>query len=175
MKYLEQSYRVSERHACRVLEVARARHRYEGHQEQWIELRMRIREIAQTWLRKRPGGKHRAAVHRQECLRPTGPNQVWAMDFVADQLCDGRRLRSLTIVDIFTRESLAIEVGQSLKGEDVVRVLNRLKQERGVPKVLFCDNGPEFAGQMLDMWAYKNEMKIDFCRPGKPTDNAFCE
>jgi len=126
-------------------------------------------------LRKRPAGKRRAAVHRQERLRPTGPNQVWAMDFVADQLSDGRRTRSLTIVDIFTRESLAIEVGQSLKGEDVVRVLNRLKQERGGPKVLFCDNGPEFTGQMLDMWAYKNELKIDFSRPGKPTDNAFCE
>jgi putative transposase len=207
--YLEQSYRVSERHACCVLEVARATHRYEGHQEQWIELRTRIREIAQTrvrygyrmirvllnregWkvgkdlvyrlyreeglgLRKRPAGKRRAAVHRRERLRPTGPNQIWAMDFVADQLSDGRRIRSLTIVDIFTRESLAIEVGQSLKGGDVVRVLNQLKQHRGAPRVLFCDNGAEFTGQMMDLWAYKNEVKIDFSRPGKPTDNAFCE
>jgi len=97
------------------------------------------------------------------------------MDFVSDQLCEGRRLRSLTVVEIFTRESLAIEMGQSLKGEDVVRVLNRLKQERGAPKVQFCDNGPEFAGQTMDMWAYMNEVKIDFSRPGKPTDNAFCE
>ena len=209
VQYLEQSYRVSERHACCVLEVARATHRYEGRQEQWIELRMRIREIAQTrvrygyrmirvllnregWkvgkdlvyrlykeeglgLRKRPAGKRRASVHRQERMRATGPNQVWAMDFVADRLSDGRRIRSLTIVDIFTRESLAIEVGPSLKGEDVVRVLNRLKQARGAPKVLFCDNGPEFTGQMMDLWAYKNEVKIDFSRPGKPTDNAFCE
>ena len=97
------------------------------------------------------------------------------MDFVSDQLSDGRRIRSLTIVDIFTRESLAIEVGQSLKGEDVVRVLNRLQQQRGVPKVLFCDNGPEFTGQLMDLWAYRNGVKIDFSRPGKPTDNAFCE
>jgi putative transposase len=126
-------------------------------------------------LRKRPAGKRRAAVHRRERLRPTGPNQVWAMDFVADQLSDGRRIRSLTIVDIFTRESLAIEVGQSLKGGDVVRVLNQLKQHRGAPRVLFCDNGAEFTGQMMDLWAYKNEVKIDFSRPGKPTDNAFCE
>jgi putative transposase len=102
-------------------------------------------------LRKRPAGKRRAAVHRQERLRPTAPNQVWAMNFVADQLSDERRIRSLTTVDIFTRESLAIEVGQSLKGEDVVRVLNRLKLERGVSKVLFCDNGSEFAGQLMDM------------------------
>lgn len=69
------------------------------------------------------------------------------MDFVADQLWDGRRLRCLTVVDIFTRESLAIEVGQTLKGGDVVRVLNRLKQERGAPKVVFCNNGAEFTGQ----------------------------
>jgi len=209
VKYLEQSYRVSERHACCVLEVARATHRYEGYAEQWIELRMRIREIAQTrvrygyrmirvllnregWkvgkdlvyrlykeeglgLRKRPAGRRRAVVHRQERFKPTGPNQVWAMDFVSDQLCDGRRFRSLTVVDIYTRESLAIEAGQSLRGEDVVRVLNRLKLERGVPKILFCDNGSEFTGQMMDLWAYRHGIKIDFSRPGKPTDNAFCE
>jgi len=126
-------------------------------------------------LRKRPAGKRRAAVHRQERMRPAGPNQVWAMDFVSDQLSDGRKIRSLTVVDIFTRESLAIEVGQSLKGEDVVRALTRLQQLRGVPKVLFCDNGPEFTGQLMDLWAYRNGVKIDFSRPGKPTDNAFCE
>lgn len=97
------------------------------------------------------------------------------MDFVSDQLCDGRRFRSLTVVDIYTRESVAIEAGQNLRGEDVVRVLNRLKQEHGAPKMLFCDNGSEFTGQMMDMWAYRNGVKIDFSRPGKPTDNAFCE
>lgn len=97
------------------------------------------------------------------------------MDFVSDQLCDGRRFRALTVVDIYTRESLAIEAGQRLRGEDVVRTLNKLKLERRVPKVLFCDNGSEFTGQMMDMWAYRNEVKIDFSRPGKPTDNAFCE
>jgi putative transposase len=126
-------------------------------------------------LRKRPAGRRRAVVHRQERFKPTGPNQVWAMGFVSDQHCDGRRFRSLTIVDIYTRESLPIEVGQSLKGEDVVRVLNRIKLERGVPKVLFCDNGSEFTVQMMDLWAYRNGVKIGFSRPGKPTDNAFCE
>ena len=54
-------------------------------------------------------------------------------------------------------------------------MLDQLKQKRGAPKVLFCDNGAEFTGQMMDLWAYKNEVKIDFSRPGKPTDNAFCE
>ena len=65
--------------------------------------------------------------------------------------------------------------GQSLKGDDVVRVLNRVKLERAVPKVLFCDNGSEFTSQAMDLWAYRNGVKIDFSRPGKPTDNAFVE
>ena len=97
------------------------------------------------------------------------------MDFVSDQLRDGRRFRSLIVVDIYTREALAIEAGQSLRREDVVRVLNQLKLKREAPKMLFCDNGAEFSGQMLDLWAYKNGVKIDFSRPGKLTDNAFCE
>ena len=94
---------------------------------------------------------------------------------MADQLQDGTRFRALTIVDVYTRESVAIEAGQSLKGEDVVRVLNRAKQQRGMPKFLFCDNGSEFTSRAMDLWAYQNGMKIDFSRPGKPTDNAFIE
>jgi putative transposase len=78
-------------------------------------------------------------------------------------------------VDIYTRESLAIESGQSLRGEDVVRVLNRVKERRGLPYLLFSDNGSEFTGQTMDLWAYCNGVKIDFSRPGKPTDNACCE
>ena len=97
------------------------------------------------------------------------------MDFVADQLADGRRFRSLTVVDIYTRECLAIESEQRLKGEDVVMVLNRIKMQRGVPKMLYCDNGSEFSSQAMDLWAYQNGVRIAFSRPGKPTDNAFVE
>ena len=97
------------------------------------------------------------------------------MDFVADQLADGRRFRSLTVVDIYTRECLAIESEQRLKGEDVVMVLNRIKIHRGVPKMLHCDNGSEFSSQAMDLWAYQNGVRIAFSRPGKPTDNAFVE
>jgi len=79
------------------------------------------------------------------------------------------------VVDIYTRECLAIEVGQRLKGHDVVRVLQRISQQRGAPKVIFCDNGSEFTGQMMDLWAYRSRVKIDFSRPGKPTDNAYVE
>ena len=94
---------------------------------------------------------------------------------MTDQLGDGRRFRALTVVDVFTRESLAIEAGQNLKGEDVVGVLNRIRQQRGVPKSLFCDNGAEFTSQIMDLWAYQNGVQIDFSRPGKPTDNAHVE
>ncbi len=88
---------------------------------------------------------------------------------------DGRRFRALTILDVFTRESLAIEVGQSLKGGDVVGVLNQIRGSLGVPKLLFCDNGSEFTSQSMDLWAYHNRVQIDFSRPGKPTDNAYVE
>ncbi len=126
-------------------------------------------------LKKRPQHKRKAVRYREEKFVATAPNQAWSIDFVADQLQDGTRFRALTIIDVYTREGVAIEAGQSLKGEDVVRVLARLKQERGVPKLLFCDNGSEFTSQAMDLWAYRNGMKIDFSRPGKPTDNAFVE
>jgi len=126
-------------------------------------------------LKQRPKRRRRAAEQRGERARTTAANQAWSLDFVADQLTDGRRFRALTMVDVFTRESVAIEVGQALKGTNVVEALNRLRFERGIPKVLFCDNGSEFTSQILDLWAYQNGVKIDFSRPGKPTDNAYVE
>ena len=125
--------------------------------------------------RMRPAGKRKASRPRAEKFKATAPDQAWSMDFVSDQLQNGTRFRSLTIVDVYTREAVAIEAGQNLKGDDVVRTLNRVKQERSVPKVLFCDNGSEFTSQAMDLWAYRNNAKIDFSRPGKPTDNAFVE
>jgi putative transposase len=97
------------------------------------------------------------------------------MDFVVDQLSDGRRFRSLTVLDLYTRECLAIEVNYSLKAENVVQVLERLKHERGLPQRIYCDNGSEFVSGVTDHWAYKNEVRLDFSRPGKPVDNAYIE
>jgi putative transposase len=125
--------------------------------------------------RMKPAGRRKAARQREERLKPTAPDQAWSMDFVSDQLQDGTRFRSLTIVDVYTREAVAVEADQGLKGDDVVRTLNRLKLERAVPKVLFCDNGSEFTSHAMDLWAYRNGVQIDFSRPGKPTDNAFVE
>jgi putative transposase len=97
------------------------------------------------------------------------------MDFVADQLADGRKIRTLTIVDLYTRECLDIEVGFSLRASDVVRMMNILKRERGLPKRIACDNGSEFAGGQMNLWAYANQVTLDFSRRGKPTDNAIVE
>ena len=169
----------------RIREIAQARVRY-GYRkirvllnrEGWKVGKKRVyrlyREEGLT-LRQRPRRRRQVAVHRRERRKPTGPNQVWSLDFVADQLVDGRRFRALTVVDVFTRESLAIEAGQNLKGENVVGVLNRIRLDRGVPKMLFCDNGAEFTSQVMDLWAYQNGVQIDFSRPGKPTDNAHVE
>src|SRR5204862_6168910 len=78
-------------------------------------------------------------------------------------------------MDIFTRESLAIEVGQRLKGEDVVATLNEIRLTRGLPKFLFCDNGSEFTSQIMDLWAYHHQVRIALSRPGRPTDNEHVE
>jgi len=126
-------------------------------------------------LQRRPKARRMVSEHSRQKPRAERPNQVWGVDFVADQLSDGRRFRALTVVDVYTRECLAIEVGQSLKGPDVVRVLQRISVQRGVPQMLFCDNGSEFSSQVMDLWAYHNQVKIDFSRPGKPTDNAHVE
>jgi len=125
-------------------------------------------------LRQRPKTR-RVTAQRRQRRRAERPNQIWSLDFVADQYSNGGRFRALTVIDIFTRECLAIEVGQSLKGEDVVRVLHQIRQQRGAPQALFCDNGSEFTSQALDLWAYHNRVTIDFSRPRKPTDNAFVE
>ena len=98
------------------------------------------------------------------------------MDFVADQLFDGRKIRALTVVDNFSRQCVAIHVGQSLKGEDVVGVMDRLRvQHNRVPERIQVDNGSEFISKALDLWAYDNKVTLDFSRPGKPTDNPFIE
>jgi putative transposase len=97
------------------------------------------------------------------------------MDFVSDQLFDGRRLRVLTLVDNHTRESLALHIGQRIRGIDVVKIMERVTKQQGLPKRIQVDNGPEFISKDLDRWAYWNHVELDFSRPGKPTDNALIE
>lgn len=126
-------------------------------------------------LRYRASRKRRAQATRPARAPVKMPNHVWGLDFVCDQLSQGQRFRALTVVDVFTREALAIEVGQQLRAGDVVCVLDRLRQLRGCPENLYCDNGSEFTSQLVDLWAYHHKVHIDYSRPGKPTDNAFVE
>lgn len=98
------------------------------------------------------------------------------MDFVSDQLFDGKKFRALTVVDNYSRQCLAIRVGQSLKGLDVVAVLEELRIQKGiVPARIQTDNGSEFISKELDRWAYDHHVTLDYSRPGKPTDNPFIE
>lgn len=123
-------------------------------------------------VRKR---KKLKAVSRVPLSRPVRVNQQWSMDFIHDKLWEGRKFRSLSIVDTFTHECIALEVDTSLGGERVKRVLERLASERGLPEAITVDNGPEFISQVMDEWAYRRRVKLDFIRPGKPTDNPFVE
>ena len=119
--------------------------------------------------------KRIGAVARQALAIPTRQNERWSMDFISDALSAGRKFRSLNSVDDFNRECLAAEVDTSIRGARVVGVLERLREFRGLPQILVMDNGPEFAGQALDVWAYEQGVKLRFVEPGKPVQNAFIE
>ena len=167
----------------RLTELAAARPRW-GYRRLWVLLR---REgYAVNWKRVyrlyRASGlavkrrrRKRTAVARRPLPPATRPNERWSMDFVHDRLSNGRWFRSLTIVDDFTRECLAIEVDTSLTGARVVEVLTQLAQARPLARTIVVDNGPEFAGRVLDAWAYRRGITLAFIQPGKPTQNAFVE
>lgn len=116
-----------------------------------------------------------AAGSRVMMPSPQRPNQRWSMDFVSDSIVSGRHFRALAIVDDYSRECPVIEVDTSLGGARVVSVLDRLAETRELPNVITTDNGPEFTGRALDEWAYRNGVKLNFIRPGKPIENAYAE
>jgi putative transposase len=103
------------------------------------------------------------------------PNQRWSMDFVHDHLADRRKLRTFNVVDAFTRECLAIEVDFSLPSARVIRVLDKLVWQYGLPEALRVDNGPEFISTAMDRWAFQHGVRLDFIQPGKPTQNGHVE
>jgi len=132
------------------------------------------REMGLQLRSKSPKRRVKAQL-REDRSPATTANQVWAMDFVHDQLFDGRKIRILTIIDTFTRLSPAIEVRQNFRGSDVVNTLERVSRALGCPQTIRLDNGPEFISKELDLWAFMRGVTLDFSRPGKPTDNAFIE
>ena len=129
-------------------------------------------EGLQVRRRKR---KRAVSLPRQPLPAPTAANQVWSVDFTSDTLSSGRKLRTLNVVDDYTRECLAIEVDTSLPGARVVRVLERIAAERGKPRQIRTDNGPEFAGRALDQWCFAQVIGQHFIQPGRPMQNGYIE
>lgn len=120
--------------------------------------------------------KRRVSVKLRQIRIPSvRQNECWSMDFVADQLFNGQKLRCLTIVDNHTRLCPAIGVGFRYTACNVVNTLEQAVKRYGKPDCIRVDNGPEFISKELDLWAYANNVTLDFSRPGKPTDNAFIE
>lgn len=127
-------------------------------------------------LRTKRIRRSRAGLHRENFPQASQINQCWSMDFVSDQLYNGQKFRALTIVDNCSRRCVAIEIGQSMKGMDVVNTLQSICEVYNkAPERIKVDNGPEFISKELDRWAYENKVVLDFSRPGKPTDNPFIE
>ena len=119
--------------------------------------------------------KRLRSVRREPLARAEGLNQRWSMDFMSDAFSDGRRFRVFNVIDDFSRECLAIEVGTSLPGLVVTRVLDQVAGSRGYPAVIVVDNGPEFRGREMDAWAFRHGVRLHFIDPGKPMQNGFVE
>ena len=102
-------------------------------------------------------------------------NHVWTYDFMSDQTEDGRRLKLLTVLDEFTRESPALEVGRSIRAPDVIAVLDYLFMVRGAPQFIRSDNGPEFIANAVKQWLKDNDVKTLYVEPGSPWENGYIE
>lgn len=207
-RWLSQEFTVSQRRACRTVDLGLSSCRYISRRGDGGIILERLKAIAYERPRfgyrrlhvmllreglnvnhkrvyrlyklqglavRRKKRKHISMLTRKPLPVGNGPNERWSMDFVSDQLADGRCFRTLNIVDNYTRESLAIEVDVSLSGQRVARVLDRLVESRGIPKNIVMDNGPEFTSRALDAWAYQNKVNLAFIAPGKPSQNGFSE
>lgn len=112
---------------------------------------------------------------RQTLEVPAQANRLWSMDFMADTLYGGRRFRTFNVLDEGVRECLAIEIDTSLRAERVIRVLEQLRQWRGLPQAIRCDNGPEYTAQVLIDWCQQHRIALRYIQPGKPNQNAYIE
>lgn len=132
----------------------------------YTQLKLNIRRRAKKRLPARV---------KQALFTPETINQVWSVDFMSDSLWDGRKFRLLNIIDDYNRQVLAIETDTSLPAARLIRVLDQLKESRGLPQSIRMDNGPEFISKKLDDWSRENKVTLVFIQPGKPTQNAFIE
>lgn len=130
--------------------------------EEGLQVQQRKRKRTAKWRGEKPNAP--------DCI-----NARWSMDFVHDSTARGQKIRMLNILDDCTRRCLRIEVDTSLSGERVTRALDQLIELNGKPEALLMDNGPEFTGRKLDEWAHRNNVRLQFIEPGKPTQNGFVE
>lgn len=112
---------------------------------------------------------------RQPLLRPNAANEVWSMDFVFDRVAGGRAIKCLVIVDDATHEAVAIEPEHNFGGQQLVRVLDRICEQRGYALVIRSDNGAEFTGKAMLTWAHQKCVALRLIEPGKPNQNAYAE
>lgn len=135
----------------------------------------RLYRLEGLQLRMKVKRRKRIALLRGKAPKPTAANQCWSMDFVHDQMQDGRALRILTVIDQWSRESVSLEANFRLTGRCVGQALDAAAAGRELPKSITVDNGTEFTSKALAEWAYRRGVKLDYTRPGKPTDNGLIE
>lgn len=205
--YLQKTYALSQRRACRLARLSRKAAAYQPVERPDQALRQRLKELGEQYPRygylflhamlkaedlvvnrKRTYriytelGMQVRTRRRKKLVRPRvpmavpiRPNERWSMDFVHDQLSDGRRIRVLNIVDDYSRVCIGQLVDTSISGERLSRYLDGLKTERPLPGTLVMDNGPELTSKAMYFWSRRNRVKLHFIQPGKPTQNAFVE
>jgi putative transposase len=167
----------------RMRELAQKYHRWGCPQLHWILKREGLvvnhkrteRIYNEEKLSLRTKKRKKKTTIRVQMPPATAPNQVWAMDFIEDRLMSGRKIKAYTLIDEFTKESLAIEIDTSLGGQRVVRILEQVALMRGYPQSIRSDNGPQFTCKALFSWTDGNSVTHMFIDPGKPTQNPFIE
>lgn len=206
--YLQESYGISQRRACRLAPISRKAIRYVPQRPAMdADLVARMKQLAEQYPRygylmlhellRREGlvvnrkrtyriysnlGMQVRTKKRKKLVRPriplevpSGANQRWSLDFVHDQLADGRRLKVLNIVDDYSRVCVGQLIDMSISGERMARYLSQIGEERGLPKRIVMDNGPEMTSKAMFLWSQQVGVKLHFIQPGKPTQNAFVE
>ncbi len=145
--------------------------------EGWKDNHKRIERLyREEGLQVRRRNRKRVSHGEREPLaKPTVRNELWAMDFVSDTMTNGHKLKVLAIMDCFNRECLALVPDTSIGGGRVARTLEELGCQRGYPRQIMMDNGPEFTSAALDAWAYTRDVKLYFIEPGKPSQNGYIE
>ena len=207
MAFVSEQFRLSERTACKLLDVERSSYRYEPRPDRNAELRealvklarqkpqygyrrlhavlsgrgheVNVKRVYRLYVEERRMVRRKKRKHlvRDRAAEPrlTGPNQEWAMDFIVDGLATGRMVRILSVVDVYTRECLALEADTSLGSGRVTRVLERLIEESGRPENVRSDNGPEFTSRRMLAWSEDWKVGLVHIQPGRPMQNGHVE